>query len=90
MKPLWSVTINADTLIRVVHNCQGLSGAGKGLGLVDPRSRLFFDYVRLLRYLKPKYFLLENVASMKKLDKFIITQFMGVEPIKIDSALVSA
>ncbi len=70
--------------------CVGFSVAGKGLGFNDPRSALFFDYVRLLRYLKPTYFLLENVASMKKVNKYIITQFMGVEPILIDSALLSA
>ena len=45
--------------------CQGFSFAGKQLNFDDPRSKLFFEYVRLLRELKPKYFLLENV-NMKK------------------------
>ena len=45
--------------------CQGFSFAGKQLNFKDPRSELFFEYVRLLRECKPKYFLLENV-NMKK------------------------
>jgi DNA-cytosine methyltransferase len=70
--------------------CQDLSVAGQMKGIAGERSSLFFDYVRLLRVLKPKYFLLENVKRMGRLDRFIITQFMGVEPIMINSALVSA
>lgn len=69
--------------------CQGFSMAGKQLNFEDPRSKLFFDYVRLLKDLKPKYFLLENV-KMKKTSQAIITEFLGVEPIEINSALVSA
>ena len=41
--------------------CQGFSIAGKQLNFVDPRSRLFFEFVRILEEAKPKYFLLENV-----------------------------
>ena len=71
--------------------CQGLSVAGQQRGVLDDeRSKLFFEFVRWKRYLKPRYFLLENVARMRKFDRFIMTQFMGVEPIMIDSALVSA
>ena len=69
--------------------CQGFSFAGKMLNFDDPRSRLFFEYVRLVNELKPKYFLLENV-KMKQESKDIITKYMGVEPIEINSALVSA
>jgi DNA (cytosine-5)-methyltransferase 3A len=69
--------------------CQGFSMAGKQLNFEDPRSKLFFDYVRLLRDLKPKYFLLENV-KMKKESQAIISEYMGCEPIEINSALVSA
>jgi DNA-cytosine methyltransferase len=69
--------------------CQGFSFAGKMLNFDDPRSRLFFEYVRLVKGLKPKYFLLENV-KMKKESQDIITEYMGVEPIEINSALVSA
>lgn len=73
----------------VVHNCQGFSRAGLGLNFEDPRSKLFFEYVRLLKELKPKYFLLENV-KMKKEYMDVISECVGVEPIQIDSALVSA
>jgi site-specific DNA-cytosine methylase len=69
--------------------CQGFSFAGKQLNFDDPRSKLFFDYVRILNLVKPKYFLLENV-NMKKEYQDIITNYLGVEPIKINSELVSA
>ena len=71
--------------------CQDLSIAKqdrKGLG--GERSGLFWEYVRALKELNPKYFLLENVASMSKADKETITEIMGVEPILINSALISA
>jgi len=69
--------------------CQGFSFAGKNLNFEDPRSKLFFEYVRLLKELKPKYFLLENVR-MKKESQDIISECLGVEPIAINSNLVSA
>jgi DNA-cytosine methyltransferase len=69
--------------------CQGFSFAGKQLNFEDPRSKLFFEYVRLLKELKPKYFLLENV-KMKKESQDIISKYLGVEPIEICSSLVSA
>ena len=69
--------------------CQGFSFAGKQLNFADPRSRLFFEFVRALKEIKPKYFLLENV-KMKKEFQDIISQQLGVEPIEINSALVSA
>ena len=69
--------------------CQGFSFAGKQLNFDDPRSKLFFEYVRLLRELKPKYFLLENV-NMKQEYQDIISSLLGVEPIRINSNLVSA
>ena len=69
--------------------CQGFSFAGKQLNFDDPRSKLFFEFVRLLDECKPKYFLLENVV-MKKEYQDVITQYLGVEPIKINSSLVSA
>jgi site-specific DNA-cytosine methylase len=70
--------------------CQDLSNAGNGAGLKGSRSALFYDFVRLLEEIKPKYFVLENVASMKKIWRDKITEILGVEPILIDSALVSA
>ncbi len=69
--------------------CQGFSFAGKQLNFFDPRSKLFFDYVKALEELKPKYFLLENV-KMKQEYQDVISKCLGVEPIEINSSLVSA
>jgi len=69
--------------------CQGFSRAGKNLNFDDPRSKLFFEFVRLVKELKPKYFLLENV-KMTKEHRDTISDVLGVEAIYIDSALVSA
>jgi DNA-cytosine methyltransferase len=69
--------------------CQGFSFSGKQLNFEDPRSKLFFEYVRLLKECDPKYFLLENVI-MKKEFQDVISECLGVEPILINSNLVSA
>lgn len=69
--------------------CQWFSVAGKMLNFNDPRSKLFFEYVRLIREVKPKYFLLENV-KMKKEWQDIISWELWVQPIEINSSLVSA
>jgi DNA-cytosine methyltransferase len=69
--------------------CQGFSFAGKQLNFDDPRSALFFEFAKVVKHYKPKYFLLENV-KMKKEYQDVITEFMGVEPVLINSALVSA
>lgn len=69
--------------------CQGFSFAGKQLAFDDPRSKLFFEFVACLEHFKPKYFLLENVR-MKKEHLQVITDMLGVEPIRINSNLVSA
>jgi len=69
--------------------CQGFSFAGKQLNFEDDRSKLFFEYVRILKEVKPKYFLLENV-KMKKEYQDVITKYLGTEPMEINSALVSA
>ena len=69
--------------------CQGFSFAGKQLNFEDPRSKLFFEFVRLLEETKPKYFLLENV-KMKKEHEQVIIEYLGVEPILINSALLTA
>lgn len=71
--------------------CQDLSIAKKDRkGLDGERSSLFWEYVRILREVKPKYFVLENVNSMPKEAKAIITEALGVEPIMINASLVSA
>ena len=69
--------------------CQGFSNAGQGLNFEDPRSKLFFEFVDILKFYKPKYFLLENVR-MKKEWKDIISDYLNVDPIMINSSLVSA
>ena len=68
--------------------CQGFSNAGKKLNFNDPRSKLFFEYVRVLKEVKPRYFLLENV-KMKKERVDIISEYLWVKPIEINSSLVS-
>lgn len=77
----------------IVHNCQGFSFAGKNLNFDDPRSQLFFQYVRILNdireYNSDVKFLLENV-KMKIASQNVISEALGVEPIEINSALVSA
>jgi DNA-cytosine methyltransferase len=71
--------------------CQDLSIAKQNReGLDGERSGLFWEFVRILREVKPRYFILENVASMPKADKAIITEAVGVEPIMINASLVSA
>ena len=68
--------------------CQSLSRAGDGTGL-NGKSGLFWEFIRLLKETKPKYFFVENV-KMKKEWSDIITTELGVEPILINSSLVSA
>ena len=59
-------------------------------GLAGTHSSLFWEYARIFRIVKPRWFILENVASMPKKDRDIITQEMGVEPVMFDASLVSA
>jgi len=72
--------------------CTSLSCAKrqKESGLVKGESVLFWEYVRILKEVKPDYFLLENVASMKPCDKEKISEVLGVTPIMINSALLTA
>ena len=58
-------------------------------GLDGKDSKLFYEYYRLLKKIKAKYFLLENVGSMRKEDKDILTELMGVEPIQINSKIIT-
>ena len=69
--------------------CMDVSMAGKGAGLKGARSGLFYEFLRAMEECKPKYFLVENVV-MKKEWEDIITSCLGVEPIEINSSLVSA
>lgn len=71
--------------------CTDLSIAKKDRqGLAGSQSSLFWEYVRLWKALTPKYFVLENVASMPKADRDTITKELGVEPVLFDASLVSA
>ncbi|HIT90592.1 MAG TPA: DNA cytosine methyltransferase, partial [Candidatus Merdenecus merdavium] len=74
--------------------CQTFSVAMKKelrVGLANKeKSGLFLECYRVLREVNPEYFLMENVARMKQEDKDFITELMGVEPIRINSKLVSA
>lgn len=69
--------------------CQGFSVAGKQLNFDDSRSKLFFKYVKCLEKFKPKYFILENV-KMKKEWQNIINKLLKIEPIEINSSLLTA
>ena len=69
--------------------CQGFSRLGTGFNFNDPRSKLFFYYVKLLKEIKPTFFLLENV-KMKKEYQDTISKYLEVEPVEINSDLVSA
>ena len=85
-------------LIQAGSPCQGFSMAGKQLAFDDPRSALFFEFIRLLKAIKPKYFLLENVKMKKEFLQVISEQvsacypeiIFGIEPIFINSSLLSA
>jgi len=68
--------------------CQSFSVAGDGSGF-DGKSKLFWEFVRVLKEVKPKYFLLENVV-MKKEWQDVITDTLGVQPVKINSKLFTA
>ena len=68
--------------------------AGKQLNFEDERSKLFFEFVRLLNELKPKYFLLENVKMKKEFEEYITMHTQNALPnvykYFINSSLVSA
>ena len=69
--------------------CQSFSPAISSNTGFDGKSKLFFEYVRLLKELKPKYFFLENVVMKKEWEK-VITDILGVEPVKVNSEIFSA
>ena len=74
--------------------CQNLSRAGNGMGLKGDESKLFYEYVRVLKWIKENNnpnikFLLENV-EMKNSNKETISYELKTQPISINSKLVSA
>lgn len=89
----WDVDWGSIDLLLGGTPCQGFSRAGKQLAFDDPRSKLFFVFVDILnhiRSLNPNVkFLLENVR-MKKEHLDTISEYLGVEGVMINSALVSA
>ena len=89
----WDIDWSSIDLLIGGSPCQGFSFAGKQLNFNDPRSKLFFDYVNILHHIQ-KYnpnvkFLVENV-KMKQEFQDIFSDMLGVQPIEINSALVSA
>ena len=89
----WNIDWGSIDLLIGGSPCQGFSFAGKQLAFDDPRSALFFEYLNILNHIKsvnPNVkFLLENV-KMKKEYLDVISGLLGVEPVFINSALVSA
>lgn len=89
----WDLDFSSIDLIWGGSPCQGFSIAGKRLNFKDPRSKLFFVYLDILRKARKEnpnvYFLLENVR-MKKECRDIISDLLGIQPIEINSRLVSA
>lgn len=89
----WNIDWASIDLLIGGTPCQGFSFAGKQLNFNDPRSKLFFVYADILNHIKKHNpnvkFLLENV-KMKKEYQDVITSYLGVEPVEINSALVSA
>jgi len=81
--------LNKIDLLIAGSPCQGFSYAGKRLNFEDPRSKLFFIFAEILKTIKPKYFLLENVL-MEKSCVDIITNYLKVQPIVINSGLITA
>lgn len=69
--------------------CQAFSLAGKRLGFISDNAKLFFEFVRILNKIKPKYFLFEN-TDMKQEHRDIITNNLGVNPIILNSSKFSA
>ena len=73
--------------------CQGFSFAGKQLNFNDPRSALFFEFVRIWHEVKAvnpnARFMLENVRMDKRFEN-IISEYLGIRPVRINSSLVSA
>lgn len=89
----WDIDWSSIDMVIGGSPCQGFSFAGKQLNFDDPRSKLFFDYLDICNHVadhNPKMkFLLENVR-MKQEYQDVISKFLGVSPIFINSALVSA
>lgn len=94
---IWDVTkVTRDTIQDGVDiiiwgsPCQWFSFAGKQLNFDDPRSKLFFEFARLVNEFKPKYFMLENVKMKKEFQAVISENLFWVQPVVINSSLLTA
>ena len=89
----WDIDWSSIDIVIGGSPCQGFSFAGKQLNFEDPRSKLFFDYLDICNHVadhNPKMkFLLENVR-MKQEYQDVISEFLGISPMFINSSLVSA
>lgn len=89
----WNIDWSSIDLVIAGSPCQGFSFAGKQLAFDDPRSKLFFEFVDILNHIKSLNqsvkFMFENV-KMKKEYLDVISRLLGVEPMFINSSLVSA
>jgi site-specific DNA-cytosine methylase len=89
----WDIDWSSIDMVIGGSPCQGFSIAGRQLNFEDPRSKLFFDFVDICDHvadMNPNMkFLLENV-KMKQEFQDVINKYMGVEPIVINSSLLSA
>ena len=89
----WDIDWSSIGLVMAGSPCQGFSFAGKQLAFDDPRSALFFTFVEIWQHVKKNNpdanYLLENV-KMAQEHELVISRYMGVHPIEINSALVSA
>lgn len=88
----WNIDWASIDLLIGGSPCQGFSFCGKQLNFEDERSKLFFQYVDILNHIR-KYnknirFLLENV-SMKKEYQKVISDSLGVNPMTIDSRIIT-
>lgn len=89
----WDIDLGSIDLLIGGSPCQGFSIAGKRLNFADKRSKLLFEYLGVLNAIRAKnpniLFLLENVKMEIEVEE-AISNCLGSEPIKIDSALLSA
>lgn len=89
----WNIDWSSINILFAGSPCQGFSFAGKQLAFDDPRSKLFFVFVDILNHIRKfnpdVLFLLENV-KMKAEHEAVITRYCGINPIEINSALLSA
>lgn len=86
----WEDYIGKIDMIIGGSPCTNLSCCGNRTGLEGDASKLFFKMVEAIEVIKPKYYFLENVASMTDENRDIMTSYMKVEPLMIDSALLSS